>query len=87
MDAETYAKTAFQWAKALRMLDPSVEIISCGGVGSALPLRRANRPLTFNPAHRMREIFLGCYYPPHTGAGCGLPLYPRVYDVTGGAYC
>jgi len=33
MEAADYAKVAFQWAKALRLLDPSIKIISCGGTG------------------------------------------------------
>lgn len=31
MDAHDYAKKAYQWAKALRLLDPSIKLISCGG--------------------------------------------------------
>lgn len=31
MEAEDYAKKAYQWAKALRLLDPSIKIVSCGG--------------------------------------------------------
>nr|GAT43897.1 glycoside hydrolase family 51 protein [Mycena chlorophos] len=33
MSAEDYAKTAFQWAKALRLLDPSIKLVSCGNNG------------------------------------------------------
>ncbi|KAF7304465.1 Glycoside hydrolase family 51 protein [Mycena chlorophos] len=33
MSAEDYAKTAFQWAKALRLLDPSIKLVSCGESG------------------------------------------------------
>jgi hypothetical protein len=35
--SQDYAKKAFQWAKALRLLDPSIKLISCGGVFSLLP--------------------------------------------------
>ncbi|EJT98458.1 glycoside hydrolase family 51 protein [Dacryopinax primogenitus] len=35
MTAEDYAKTAFQWAKALKLLDPSIELIACGETGYA----------------------------------------------------
>ncbi len=31
MESQDYAKKAFQWAKALRLLDPSIQLISCGG--------------------------------------------------------
>nr|GAT43895.1 glycoside hydrolase family 51 protein [Mycena chlorophos] len=33
MSAGDYAKTAFQWAKALRLLDPSIKLVSCGETG------------------------------------------------------
>ncbi|KAF7304178.1 Glycoside hydrolase family 51 protein [Mycena indigotica] len=33
MSAEDYAKRAFQWAKAMRLLDPTIQIISCGETG------------------------------------------------------
>jgi alpha-N-arabinofuranosidase len=32
MNAEDYSKQAYQWAKALRLLDPTIKLISCGGV-------------------------------------------------------
>ncbi|KAF7431142.1 hypothetical protein PC9H_006862 [Pleurotus ostreatus] len=35
MEAQDYAKKAFQWAKALRLLDPSIKLISCGETGYA----------------------------------------------------
>ncbi|KAJ6585910.1 glycoside hydrolase family 51 protein [Mycena capillaripes] len=35
MNAEDYSKAAFQWAKALRLLDPSIKLISCGETGFA----------------------------------------------------
>ncbi|KAJ6494295.1 glycoside hydrolase family 51 protein [Mycena sanguinolenta] len=35
MTAEDYSKTAYQWAKALRLLDPSIKLISCGETGFA----------------------------------------------------
>lgn len=31
MESQDYAKKAFQWAKALRLLDPTIKLISCGG--------------------------------------------------------
>ena len=31
MEAQDYAKKAYQWAKALRLLDPNIKIIACGG--------------------------------------------------------
>ena len=31
MESQDYAKTAYQWAKALKVLDPSIQLISCGG--------------------------------------------------------
>ncbi|KAK9378059.1 glycoside hydrolase superfamily [Kockiozyma suomiensis] len=30
MTAEDYSKTAFQWAKALKLLDPSIKLVACG---------------------------------------------------------
>ncbi|KZO99446.1 glycoside hydrolase family 51 protein [Calocera viscosa TUFC12733] len=33
MTASDYAKTAFQWAKALKLLDPTIELVSCGEGG------------------------------------------------------
>jgi alpha-N-arabinofuranosidase len=33
MSAEDYTKTAFQWAKALKLLDPSIKLIACGRTG------------------------------------------------------
>ncbi|KAF7327234.1 Glycoside hydrolase family 51 protein [Mycena kentingensis (nom. inval.)] len=33
MTAADYAKTAFQWAKAMRLLDPSIQIVCCGETG------------------------------------------------------
>jgi hypothetical protein len=33
LSATDYAKKAFQWAKALKLLDPSIELILCGETG------------------------------------------------------
>ncbi|KAI9761953.1 MAG: hypothetical protein M4579_000736 [Chaenotheca gracillima] len=33
MTKEDYAKKAFQWAKALKLLDPSIELVLCGETG------------------------------------------------------
>jgi alpha-N-arabinofuranosidase len=33
MTKEDYAKKAYQWAKALKLLDPSIELILCGETG------------------------------------------------------
>ncbi|KAL1660115.1 glycoside hydrolase family 51 protein [Schizophyllum commune] len=35
MEAQDYAKKAYQWAKALRLLDPNIKIIACGETGYA----------------------------------------------------
>ncbi|THU88547.1 glycoside hydrolase family 51 protein [Dendrothele bispora CBS 962.96] len=35
MESQDYAKEAYQWAKALRLLDPSIQIVSCGETGYA----------------------------------------------------
>lgn len=35
MTKEDYAKKASQWAKALRLLDPSLVLILCGENGSS----------------------------------------------------
>ncbi|KAF8589969.1 glycoside hydrolase family 51 protein [Ramaria rubella] len=34
-EATDYAKKAYQWAKAIRLLDPSIKLISCGETGYA----------------------------------------------------
>lgn len=34
LSAEAYAEKAFQWAKALKLLDPSIELILCGKEGA-----------------------------------------------------
>jgi alpha-L-arabinofuranosidase len=34
MTQEDYAKKAYQWAKALKLLDPSIELILCGNNGT-----------------------------------------------------
>ncbi|KAF9558449.1 glycoside hydrolase family 51 protein [Agrocybe pediades] len=33
MESQDYAKKAFQWAKALRLLDPTIKLIACGETG------------------------------------------------------
>ena len=33
---EDYAKKAYQWAKALKLLDPSIELVLCGETGHAV---------------------------------------------------
>ena len=33
MTKEDYAKRAYQWAKALKLLDPSITLILCGATG------------------------------------------------------
>ncbi|KIK64082.1 glycoside hydrolase family 51 protein [Collybiopsis luxurians FD-317 M1] len=35
MESQDYAKKAFQWAKALKLLDPKIQLISCGETGYA----------------------------------------------------
>ncbi|KAF5346825.1 hypothetical protein D9756_010564 [Leucocoprinus leucothites] len=35
MESQDYSKKAYQWAKALRLLDPSIQLISCGETGYA----------------------------------------------------
>jgi len=32
-DAKTYSSAAFQWAKALKLLDPSITLVLCGETG------------------------------------------------------
>lgn len=41
MEAEDYAKKAYQWAKALRLLDPSIKLVSCGGTSTIKSAIRA----------------------------------------------
>ncbi|KAK9454984.1 glycoside hydrolase superfamily [Dipodascopsis uninucleata] len=33
MTAEDYGKKAFQWAKALKLLDPNIKLVGCGSMG------------------------------------------------------
>jgi len=33
MTKEDYAKKAYQWAKALKLMDPSIHLILCGELG------------------------------------------------------
>lgn len=33
MTKEDYAKKAYQWAKALKLLDPSIQLVLCGESG------------------------------------------------------
>ena len=35
MTKEDYAKKAYQWAKALKLCDPSIELILCGCEGKS----------------------------------------------------
>ncbi|KAJ7645353.1 glycoside hydrolase family 51 protein [Mycena rosella] len=35
MDAVDYSKQAYQWAKAMRLLDPTIQLVSCGETGFA----------------------------------------------------
>jgi alpha-N-arabinofuranosidase len=35
MEANDYAKKAYQWAKAMKLLDPTIKLISCGETGYA----------------------------------------------------
>ncbi len=30
-ESQDYAKKAYQWAKALKLLDPTIKLVSCGG--------------------------------------------------------
>ena len=36
MTKETYAEKAYQWAKAIKLLDPSIELILCGKDGTSI---------------------------------------------------
>ncbi|KAL0947978.1 hypothetical protein HGRIS_010604 [Hohenbuehelia grisea] len=55
MEAQDYAKKAYQWAKALRLLDPSIKIISCGETGYAdwdrVILRKLAPVVDFHSVH------------------------------------
>ncbi|KAJ7120334.1 hypothetical protein C8R44DRAFT_877769 [Mycena epipterygia] len=35
MNAADYSKQAYQWPKALRLLDPTIQLVSCGEKGFA----------------------------------------------------
>ncbi|KXN91890.1 putative alpha-N-arabinofuranosidase C [Leucoagaricus sp. SymC.cos] len=35
MESQDYAKKAYQWAKALKLLDPNIKLVSCGETGYA----------------------------------------------------
>lgn len=56
MTAEAYAEKAFQWAKALRLLDPSIKLISCGETGFAdwdrVTLRRLAPVVDYHSIHQ-----------------------------------
>ncbi|KAG5637929.1 hypothetical protein H0H81_002589 [Sphagnurus paluster] len=55
MESQDYAKKAFQWAKALRLLDPSIKLISCGETGWAdwdrVTLRKLVPVVDFHSVH------------------------------------
>ncbi|TFK32901.1 glycoside hydrolase family 51 protein [Crucibulum laeve] len=55
MESQDYAKKAFQWAKALRLLDPSIKLISCGETGYAdwdrVTLRKLTPVVDFHSIH------------------------------------
>jgi len=55
MEAEDYAKKAYQWAKALRLLDPSIKLVSCGETGYAdwdrVILRKLAPVVDFHSVH------------------------------------
>ncbi|PPQ94930.1 hypothetical protein CVT25_004416 [Psilocybe cyanescens] len=55
MESQDYAKKAFQWAKALRLLDPTIKLISCGETGFAdwdrVTLRKLAPVVDFHSIH------------------------------------
>ncbi|KAH9475530.1 putative alpha-L-arabinofuranosidase C [Psilocybe cubensis] len=55
MESHDYAKKAFQWAKALRLLDPSIKLISCGENGYSdwdrVTLRKLAPVVDFHSIH------------------------------------
>ncbi|GLB43090.1 putative glycoside hydrolase family 51 protein [Lyophyllum shimeji] len=55
MESQDYAKKAFQWAKALKLLDPSIKLISCGETGFAdwdrVTLRKLAPVVDFHSVH------------------------------------
>ncbi|KAF8873880.1 glycoside hydrolase family 51 protein [Infundibulicybe gibba] len=56
MQAKDYAKKAFQWAKALRLLDPSIKLIGCGETGYSdwdrVTLKKLAPVVDFHSIHR-----------------------------------
>ncbi|KAH6902495.1 glycoside hydrolase family 51 protein [Coprinopsis sp. MPI-PUGE-AT-0042] len=56
MESQDYAKKAFQWAKALRLLDPSIKLISCGETGCTdwdrVTLKKLAPVVDFHSIHR-----------------------------------
>ncbi|RDB15655.1 putative alpha-L-arabinofuranosidase C [Hypsizygus marmoreus] len=55
MESQDYAKKAFQWAKALKLLDPDIKLISCGETGYAdwdrVVLRKLAPVVDFHSVH------------------------------------
>ncbi|KAG6878359.1 hypothetical protein C0992_008255 [Termitomyces sp. T32_za158] len=56
MESQDYAKKAFQWAKALKLLDPSIKLISCGETGFSdwdrVTLKKLAPVVDFHSIHR-----------------------------------
>ncbi|KAJ7591542.1 glycoside hydrolase family 51 protein [Mycena floridula] len=55
MESQDYAKIAYQWAKALRLLDPTIQLISCGETGytdwDRVTLRKLAPVVDFHSIH------------------------------------
>lgn len=66
--AEDYGKIASQTAKAMKQLDPSVQLVACGSSGAGMPTfgewERVVLELSYNDVE-----FISChaYYQPHAG--------------------
>ncbi|KAG5719495.1 putative alpha-N-arabinofuranosidase C [Termitomyces sp. T112] len=55
MESQDYAKKAYQWAKALKLLDPNIKLISCGETGFSdwdrVTLRKLAPVVDFHSVH------------------------------------
>ncbi|KAF8182674.1 glycoside hydrolase family 51 protein [Pholiota molesta] len=55
MESQDYAKAAYQWAKALKLLDPSIKLIACGETGFSdwdrVTLRKLAPVVDFHSVH------------------------------------